>query len=269
MEQEQFVNETTPGLALRRDGRWGGRWLRERRTGTAWAKEKQPGGARRHRAGNMFPARTAILLTLAALPWPLAAQGGAADARMAAPSVLSGSLRPALAQVSRAVSSIDIRHWKAPGSVKSAAADDVTSIQRDLAGTLAGLLSQSEAAPGSVPSAFAVYRNVDALYDTLLRVVETADLAAPDEDASALEGALRQLEGARTDLGERILAGTQAQQNEVVRLKTILARAAAAPPPPVKTIVVDDGPVKKEEHHRHTTKKPAAKPADSSKPSPQ
>jgi hypothetical protein len=184
---------------------------------------------------------------------------------------MSNSLQPALSQVSQAVSGIDVRHWKAPNSVKSAAAGDITSIQHDLSGTLAGLMSQAQAAPSSIPSSFAVYRNVDALYDTLLRVVQTADLSAPDQDVSALESALRQLEQARTDLGERILGATQAQQNEVVRLRTVIARAAAAPPPPVKTVVVDDGPAKKATAvHHHTTKKPAAKPADTSqKPNPQ
>ncbi|HZZ38681.1 MAG TPA: hypothetical protein VFE06_06095 [Acidobacteriaceae bacterium] len=216
----------------------------------------------------MLPARTTFLLMLAVLPWSLTAQSAAADP---APAAMSGTLRPALSQVNQAVSNLDIRHWKAPGSVKSAASGDVSSIQRDMSGTLASLMSQAEAAPSSVPSSFAVYRNVDALYDTLLRVVETADLSAPDQDVSALEGALRQLEAARTDLGERILAATQAQQNEVVRLRTVIARAAAAPPPPVKTVVVDDGPAKRPTPaHHHTTKKPAPKPTDSSeKPSPQ
>lgn len=182
-------------------------------------------------------------------------------------------LQPALSQVGQAIANVDIRHWKAPNAVKSATAGDISSIQRDLSGTLAGLMSQAQAAPASIPSSFSVYRNVDALYDTLLRVVETADLAAPDQDAYSLEAALKQLEEARGDLGERILAATQAQQNEVVRLRTAIVRAVAAPPPPVKTIVVDDGPVKKEkkeEHHRHVTKKPVHKTEDSTqKPSPQ
>ncbi|MGA7522603.1 MAG: hypothetical protein WBW84_08975 [Acidobacteriaceae bacterium] len=218
----------------------------------------------------MFPARSAILLIFAVVPWSLTAQPAAAAA--GAPTVLSGTLQPALSRVSQAISSIDIGRWKAPKSVKSAAAGDVSSIQGDLSGTLAGLISQAEAAPSSIPSSFSVYRNVDALYDTLLRVVETADLSAPDEDAMALENALRQLEAARADLGDRILFATQSQQNEVVHLRTLIVRAAAAPPPPVKTIVVDDGPVKKERkevHHHRATKKPAEKPDSTQKPNPQ
>jgi hypothetical protein len=272
MEQERFVNETgarrlNPACAS--SDSQDGCALRSR---IDPANPKQPENIRRHRPGHMLPARLAVLLTLAALPLSLAAQGAAADP---APVALSNALQPALSQVNQAVSGIDIRHWKAPGSVKSAVAGDVSSIQRDLSGTLAGLMSQAEAAPSSIPSSFAVYRNVDALYDTLLRVVETANLAAPDQDATALESALTQLESARTDLGEKIQVATQAQQSEIVRLRTVIARAAAAPAPPVKTVVVDDGPAKKETPvHHHTTRKPAAKtapkPADSSeKPSPQ
>ena len=185
---------------------------------------------------------------------------------------MSNSLQPAMSQVNQAVSNLDIKHWKAPNSVKSAASGDVTSIQRDLSGTLASLVSQAQAAPSSIPASFAVYRNVNALYDTLLRVVETADLSAPDQDVSALENALRQLEHARSELGDRLLAATQAQQNEVVRLRTVIAKAAAAPPPPPKTIVVNDGPAKKETTpaHHHSTRKPAPKSADSNqKPNPQ
>jgi hypothetical protein len=258
MEQERFVNEAGSRLRPKHSAK---PRLPETRSPQAAEAAKQPASGRRHRV-HMFPARSAVSLILTVLPWSLTAQSAAADP---APVALSSTLQPALAQVSQAVSSIDVRHWKAPGSVKSAAAGDVSSIQHDLTGTLAGLMSQAQAAPASIPSSFAVYRNVDALYDTLLRVVETADLSAPDPDAMALEGALRQLEAARSDLGEKILLATQAQQNEIVRLRTVIRRAAAAPPPPVKTIVVDDGPVKKETvHHHHTTKKPAAKSDESS-----
>lgn len=246
--------------------------IRFSRAGTESEAGKQPRTRLGHRV-HMFPARTAVLLTLAVLPWSLTAQSAIADPPP--PVALSSSLQPALSQVSQAVSNIDIRHWKAPNSVKSAASGDVSSIQHDLSGTLAGLMSQAQAAPSSISSSFAVYRNVDALYDTLLRVVQTADLAAPDQDATALGNALSQLEAARSDLGEKILLATQAQQNEVVRLRTAMAREAAAPPAPVKTIVVDDGPARHETKkettvHHHTTKKPAAKPGDSTqKPNPQ
>lgn len=181
-------------------------------------------------------------------------------------SPFTGTVRPALAQVGQALSQINIDKWKAPGQVRSAAAEDVSSIQRDLNGTLAGLMQQSDASPGSVSAAFAVYRNVNALYDTLLRVDETAGLAAPDRDMSALDGALNQLEAARNVLADQILSGTEAQQADIGRMRAALASAPAAPRS-AKTTVVDDGPAPAAEHKRHTThrkstEKPAPRPAN-------
>ncbi len=174
---------------------------------------------------------------------------------------VSSTLRPALGQVSQALNSINTRHWKAPNEVKSAADQDVSSIQRDLSGTLAGLLQQADAAPGSVPAAFAVYRNVDALYDTLLRVVLTANLAAPDTEANALQGALSTLESARSSMGESILSASQKQQSELVNIRSALAKAAQVQRAPVTTTVVDDGPATQAKP-KHSSKKPSTpKPA--------
>ncbi len=252
MELEQFVNESgVPATALRCSP------LGDSRAG--W----QLPAARKHRPGDMFFARAPIALLAATLCWTVSAQ----SAVPAAPNSISVSstLRPALAQVGQTLGGISIHRWKAPNDVKSAADQDVSSIQRDLNETLPGLMDHADAAPGSVPEAFAVYRNVDALYDTLLRVVLTANLAASDDEANSLQAALSSLEGARTTLGQSILNASQAQQAELVRIRTALARAAVVQRAPVTTTVVDDGPATDATKRKHTTtpKKPA-KPANSS-----
>lgn len=179
---------------------------------------------------------------------------------------VSGALRPALAQVGQAVAGAQPDHWKMPREVKSATDGDIEAIQRDLNGTLAGLLQQADAAPGEVPAEFVVYRNVDALYDTLLRVVETADLAAPDEEAEALQNALVSLENARGELGDRILAGAQSQQTQLTGLRNAIQAAEAARRTPVRTTVVNDYGRRREVHHytrrvvHHPPHKAAAKP---------
>ncbi|HTX41459.1 MAG TPA: hypothetical protein VMD25_06500 [Acidobacteriaceae bacterium] len=207
------------------------------------------------------------LLLLAAVAAP-----AAASAQSAAPSPL-GPLRAALAQVSQSVNAVQTRRWKAPASVRSAVDGDVEAIQRDLNGTLAGLLQQADAAPGSVPAQFAVYRNVDALYDTLLRVVETAELAAPEDEISALESALQGLETARSSLGDTILSGAQSEQTQLVRLRSAINAAAAAQRTPIKTTVIDDYSAHEAPaHHRPAAKKPTAatrKPSSSSSSSTQ
>jgi hypothetical protein len=242
MEQERFVNETeAPGPAHS--------CVRRADSATAW----QPPASGMHRPGHMFFPRVSLALLTAALPWSLFAQGAAAADP---PMQLSGTLRPALTQVGQALNSINSKKWKAPGDVRSAVDQDVSSIQRDLNGTLASLMQQADAAPGSIPPAFAVYRNVDALYDTLLRVVLTANLSAPDTEVNALQGALSTLESARSQIGDSILNGSQNQQAELIRIRTALARAAVVQKAPVTTTVVDDGPATETKH-----KKPAKKPS--------
>jgi hypothetical protein len=248
MELEQFVNESeAPPTALSCMSFVSSR--------NGW----QPHAAGKHRSGPMSFTRASLALLVATLPCTLSAQ----NAAPANATSVSATLRPALAEVSQSLGSVSIRHWKAPNDVKSAADQDVQSIQRDLNGTLPGLIDQADAASGSVPPAFAVYRNVDALYDTLLRVVLTANLAAPEDEANSLQAALSSLESARTTLGQSILNASQAQQSELVRIRTALARAATVQRAPVTTTVVDDGPVKDSTKHRHTKKPTSTKPANS------
>jgi hypothetical protein len=210
----------------------------------------------------MFFPRLSLALLTAALPWSVSAQNAAPAGDP--PVSVSGQLRPALAQVSQTLNSLNIKRWKAPNEVKSAADQDVSSIQRDLNGTLAGLLQQSDAASGSIPTAFAVYRNVDALYDTLLRVVLTANLAAPDTEANALQAALGTLESARAQFGDSILNASQKEQSELVNIRTALAKASTVKSAPATTTVVDDGPAAstrpKHSSKKPTTAKPASKP---------
>jgi hypothetical protein len=217
--------------------------------------------------------RTALaVLASLSLALPVAAQAPATP--VAAPSVAQArqqagaALADALQQVSvtvdrlnRALASINVQKWKAPGDVRQTASADVDSMERDLSGTLPSLISAAQANTSRMSPAFAVYRNVDALYDVLLRVSETAQLAGSN-DARILEQQRADLEAARTQLGTALVQATQAQDNEVVQLHTAVAAAAPAAAPSSKT-VVDDGPPAKPKSTRRTRKTtpPPAAPA--------
>lgn len=172
------------------------------------------------------------------------------------PASATEAIRPALTQTSETLAGLTVSRWKAPGDVRSATQRDIDSIQRDLSSTLPPLMDQAGAAPGSVAAAFAVYRNIDALYDVLLRVAETATLAGSQADAANLENALSSLESARRDLGNSILQSATTHDQELTQARAELAQAkaaaaTAAAAPPKKT-VVDDGP--------EPSAKPSAKP---------
>jgi hypothetical protein len=158
------------------------------------------------------------------------------------------NLRPALANVQTAITNLNVAHWKAPNDIRATTQQDINSMQRDLNTTLPPLIDQAASAsssgPGALAPAFAVFRNLDALYDVLLRITETAGLAGSAADASNLEDARAGLEDGRGKLGAWLLQAIGAQDAQVVRLQaTATARppAAAAPAAPNK-IVVNDGP---------------------------
>jgi len=151
-------------------------------------------------------------------------------------------LQPALSDVNNTVGSLNIGRWKTSGEIRNQTQQNVLSIQKDIDSTLPGLIGQADAASGSVPPAFAVYRNLDALYDVLLRVVQTANIAAPGSEQAALQSALSHLESTRTSLAQTISGNSQSQEAELVHLRTALKAATAAPPPPPKSMVVNDGP---------------------------
>ena len=217
------------------------------------------------------PSRTSSLTVFSAVLFatslPAFAQAPAATtAPVSAPITASSIVQPALSDVQYCISKLNIQRWKAPSEVRNAAQQNAASIQRDLTSTLPPLLSQADASPGVVPPAFSVYRNIDALYDVLLRLNETAVLAAPQNESDALYSSLQKLEASRTQLGDTILRASQDREAQVVKLQAALNAAAAvqAPVTPEKTAVVDDGPAAPPTVRKK--KKPAAKPPAAAPP---
>ena len=171
--------------------------------------------------------RPAVLLLFPAL---------LASAQATQPSA-SSTVAPALDQLRAALGSVKVEKWKAPGAVREDASNNIGSIRRDLDRTLPALLATADAAPGVVSKNLPVFRNLDALYDVLLRVVESADLAAPDDQTQSLNRALGSLEDARRTLGDNL-------QANAVRTEEQLSGSGAQQRPPAATArpsIVNDG----------------------------
>ena len=177
----------------------------------------------------------------------------------AAPATASSILSPALDQLRQALSAVRLEKWKAPGPARQDASSNMGSIQRDLDGTLPALLAAADAAPGQVSKNLPVFRNIDALYDVLLRVVETADLAAPETDTDTLQNALAALDDGRRTLGDQMQAASLSQEQQVGALQEKL-RTQTAAAAPVPGTVVNDGSKPATVHRRKSTK-PAQPPA--------
>jgi|HubBroStandDraft_6_1064221.scaffolds.fasta_scaffold00054_18 hypothetical protein len=150
-----------------------------------------------------------------------------------------------------------IERWKTDGSSKKQALGNVDSIQRNLQNALPEIMGQVRNAPEDMPATFKLYRNLDALYDVMGSVVESAGAFGAKDDFQALANDLTSFEGTRKQLAERMENLATSKEQEIVRLRTDLKTAQAAIPaePPKKTVVDDTAPPKKPV----VKKKPVAK----------
>jgi hypothetical protein len=150
-----------------------------------------------------------------------------------APTV-SQILQPALDNVQETLGSVHVDKWK-KGGIRDEATQNIGQITRDLEQNLPPLLKDADSAPSSVSKMLPVSRNVSALYDVLLRVVEASRVVAPDEQVAALQQALVKLGNARLALGERMQNSADAMEKQVADLRAAsqnqgLARAVIQVP---------------------------------------
>jgi hypothetical protein len=162
---------------------------------------------------------------------------------------------------------IRIEKWKTDGSTKKQSLTDVDSIQRNLQDALPEIIGQLRGAPEDLPATFKLYRNLDALYDVMSGVVESAGAFGPRDDFQSLSNDLSGFESARKQLAERLetLAGSKEQEITRLRAELKTAQAVIPAPPPAKKVVVDDTqPDKKPPVKKKTAPK---KPASTTQPS--
>lgn len=164
-----------------------------------------------------------------------------------------------------------VEHWKTDANYKKQILSDTDSIERNLQEALPAIMTEVRNAPEDLPATFKLYRNLDALYDVLGSVTESAGAFGSKDNFQALSNDLSGFEGTRKALAQRIETLASAKESEIARLRTDLKAAQAAIPtaPPKKVIVDDTEPPKKPPvRKKPRAKKPAstAKPATGQKP---
>jgi flagellin-specific chaperone FliS len=174
--------------------------------------------------------------------------------------------RPALDQVQRAVGALNVEKWK-KGNVRDEAGDHISAILRDLHTTLPPLLDTADASPGTISKILPVSRNLSALYDVLLSVVEAARISGSAEELAPLEQALTRLGDARAALDDRLQASAAALEKQEIDLRsTLQAREAvkcAVTSPPATSACPAPASVRKA---KRIPKPPATPPQPSTSP---
>jgi len=216
-----------------------------------------------------------ISAALIALPIPIsrsqtpsgAAMPAPGTAQPAAPVVsISAQLQPALSSVHHSVDSVHVEKWKR-GNIRDEAAQNISQIQRDIDVTLPPMLRDADTAPASLSKLLPISRNISALYDVLLRVVEASRVIGPDDQVAMLQEALVTLGNARQAFSDRMQTSATAMEKQVADLRTTVQMQAAkiaATPAPVALPCTPPPP-------HTTTKKVVHKPAagaTTAKPSP-
>jgi len=193
-------------------------------------------------SANSGPSLTAQASPQYATPGNAAQQGGPVSyASVTQLSGLLAQLEATSKTTQLDLAKLRIERWKTDASSKKQSLSDVDSIQRNLQSALPEMTSQLRSAPEDLPATFKLYRNLDALYDVMSGVVESAGAFGPKDDFQALSNDLNSFEGTRKQLADRMNTLAASKEQEIVRLRADLKTAQAAiPVAPPKKIVVDD-----------------------------
>jgi len=189
---------------------------------------------------------------------------------------LLGQLESSSKTTQADLAKLRIERWKTDGSSKKQSLSDVESVQRNLQNALPEMIAELRNNPEDTPATFKLYRNLDALYDVLSGVVESAGAFGPKDDFQALSNDLNSFEATRKQMADRMNTLAASKEQEIVRLRADLKTAQAAIPaaPPKKTVVDDNEPPKKPAVKKKPVAKkpitpPAATPAPQTTPPPQ
>ncbi len=152
-----------------------------------------------------------------------------------------------------------IDKWKTGSDEKQQAQTNRESLQRNLSYAIPELTSKVRQAPQDLNANFKLYRNLNALYDVLSNVAESAGAFGPRDQYDMLVKSVSSIDDVRHGLGDRLDQLTAANQAELDRLRSQVQaiRQAEVAAPPKKIIIDDNEPAKPK---KPRTKKPATKP---------
>ncbi len=167
-------------------------------------------------------------------------------------------------QAAASQSAIDMGHiriekWRADGDAKRQAQSDADSVQRNLTSALPGLIEAVRSAPQDLNTEFKLYRNLNALYDVMGSLTESAGAFGPKAEYEELAQPLQVIDSVRRNLGDALERLTASTESELTQLRNQLRaqqQAVATRTTPPKKVVVDDTePAQKSVHKK---KKPTA-----------
>ena len=156
-----------------------------------------------------------------------------------------------------------VEKWKMESGYKKETLGNVDSVKRNLQSALPEIMTQLRNSPEDLGASFKLYRNLDALYDVLGSVAESAGAFGSKDEFQSLSNDLNAFERSRRAFADRMENLSHAKEAELAQLRTQVKtlQAAATPPSAPKKIIVDDNAPPKPAPKK---KKPVPKPPSAS-----
>jgi len=140
---------------------------------------------------------------------------------------------------------VRVDKWKTDSAVKQQAATNIESLQRNLTGALPTLVAAAQQNPSSLNASFKLYRNLNALYDVMSNVTESAGAFGAKDEYAALAQDLNNLDTARRAFADAVDSMTAQRDADFARMQAARQAAQAATAAPPKKIVIDDNELAK------------------------
>ena len=178
-------------------------------------------------------------------------------------NALLAQLESAAQSATTDVAKLRIEKWKADSGTKQQMQGNADSILRNLQSALPGLIADVRTAPENLLFSFKLYRNLDALYDVLGSVAESAGAFGSKNDYQALSEDLDSIERVRRDFADRMENLATIRENEAARLRAQVRSGqgtASSGSAKNKKVIIDDTEPEKKPAHKKKTPKPAANP---------
>jgi len=202
-----------------------------------------------------------FFLVVSTAVWAQVAAPAAATAPSASSAVASSipQLQQTIENARVDLARLRVDKWKADSAVKQQVASNVESLQRNMTSALPALVTAAQQNPGSLNASFKLYRNLNALYDVMSNVAESAGAFGSKDEYNALARDLGSLDNTRRAMADSMDAMTAQRDADFTRIQQAArhaaAQAAAAPP---KRVVIDDNEPEKKPVKKPTKKKTTA-----------
>jgi len=178
---------------------------------------------------------------------PAASQPAATPPSAVSPSSNPGDLGAMLQRLEQETSGLNadvgklrVEKWKTDSATKHQTSENIGSIQRNITGALPGLITAVRSTPQSLAANFKLYRNLNALYDVVASVGESAGAFGKREEYDLIARHAADLDEDRRNYGEFLQRMTASADDRIAAADREKAAIAAQPPPPPKRIIVDD-----------------------------